>query len=85
MTKIKEVEDKDVTELAIMAESIAQLQMAVTIQNDIILCLLHNFNLNHDLPLWLTKEGAEEELEPKIKACRDVIRRIYGPGKTSES
>ena len=85
MTKIKEVEDNDVTELAIMAESIAQLQMAITIQNDIILCLLHKFNPEEDLPSWVTTAGAEEELEPKIKACRDVIRKIYGPGKTSES
>lgn len=85
MTKVKEVEDNDVTELAIMAESIAQLQMAVTIQNNILLCLLHKFNPEEDLPCWTTPAGAEEELEPKIKACKDAIRKIYGPGETSES
>lgn len=85
MTEIKEVEDNEVTELAIMAESIAQLQMAIAIQNDIILCLLHKFNPEEDLPNWITPAGAEEELQPKIKACRDTIRRIYGPGETSKS
>ncbi len=82
---IKEVNDKSVSELEIMAETVAQLAAAVETQNAVILCLLHNFSLTHDLPLWLTKEGMEEDVGPKVKACIESVRRLYGHSETDKS
>ena len=73
----KEITDKEL-DLRVMADTIVMLSSAVQTQNDIILCLLHKFNLNQDLPLWLTKEGMEEDVGPKVKACVESVRRLYG-------
>jgi len=86
MSKVSErIETKKVTDIEILTETVATLTVAVQTQNDIILCLLHKFNLNHDLPFWTTKEGMEEDVEPKVKACIESVRRLYGPSETDKS
>lgn len=80
----KEITDKEL-DLRVMADTIVMLSSAIQTQNDIILCLLHKFNLNHDLPLWTTKEAMEEDVGPKVKACIESVRSLYGPSKTDKS
>lgn len=80
----KEITDKEL-DLRVMADTIVMLSSAVQTQNDIILCLLHKFELNHDLPFWTTKEGMEEDVGPKVKACIESVRRLYGHSETDKS
>lgn len=69
--------DKEL-DLRVMADTIVMLSSAVQTQNDIILCLLHKFNIKQDLPFWTTKEGMEEDVGPKVKACIESVRSLYG-------
>lgn len=80
----KEITDKEL-DMKVMADTIVMLSSAVQTQNDIILCLLHKFELNHDLPLWTTKEKMEEDVGPKVKACIESVRRLYGHPETDKS
>lgn len=73
----KEITDKEL-DLRVMADTIVMLSSAVQTQNDIILCLLHKFDIDKDLPAWTTKEGLEEDVEPKVKACIKAVRSLYG-------
>ena len=86
MAKTEEkVETRTVSDIEILTETVASLTMAMRTQNDILLCLLHKFDLDHDLPLWTTKEGMEKDVEPKVQACIEAIRKIYGRGETNKS
>lgn len=80
----KEITDKEL-DMKVMADTIVMLSSAVQTQNDIILCLLHKFELNHDLPLWTTKEAMEKDVGPKVKACIESVRRLYGHSETDKS
>lgn len=80
----KEITDKEL-DMKVMADTIVMLSSAVQTQNDIILCLLHKFELNHDLPLWTTKEKMEEDVGPKVRACIESVRRLYGHPETDKS
>ena len=81
---MKEVVDKELDTITLLTESVAELTVAVKTQNDIILCLLHKFDIDSDLPVWTTKEGVEEEIAPKIHACIETVRKIYGRGETDK-
>ena len=81
----KTSEDRPVNDIEILTETVAQLAAAVETQNAVILCLLHNFSLTHDLPLWLTKEGMEEDVGPKVEACIESVRRLYGHSEADKS
>lgn len=80
----KEITDKEL-DMKVMADTIVMLSSAIQTQNDILLCLLHKFELNHDLPLWTTKEAMEKDVGPKIKACIESVRRLYGHSETDKS
>lgn len=71
--------------VAALTESVANLAVAVQNQNNIILCLLHKFNIETDLPTWQNKEIFEKEMATKVEACNKVIGKIYGPSKTDKS
>lgn len=86
MAKVSEkIETKKVTDIELLTESVAALTLAVQTQNDIVLCLLHKFELNHDLPLWTTKEKMEEDVGPKVQACIESVRRLYERSETDKS
>lgn len=76
---------KDEIKIEDLADTVAMMAKAIETQNAVILCLLHKFDLNHDLPFWLTKEGLEEDVGPKVDACIESIRRVYGHSKTDKS
>lgn len=80
----KEMTDKEL-DLRVMADTIVMLSSAIQTQNDIILCLLHKFSTDHDLPTWTTKEAMEEDIEPKVKACIESVRSLYGHSETDKS
>lgn len=80
----KEKGGKAPTDIDYLTQTVAMLTDAVKVQNDVILCLLHKFNLNHDLPLWLTKEGLEEDVGPKVQACIEAVRKVYGRSETNK-
>lgn len=80
----KEITDKEL-DMKVMADTIVMLSSAIQTQNDILLCLLHKFELNHDLPLWTTKEAMEKDVGPKVKACIESVRRLYGHSETDKS
>lgn len=86
MAKVSEkIETKEVTDIEILTNTVATLAAAVKTQNDILLCLLHKFDVEKDLPFWITKEGVEEEVGPKVKACVEAIRKVYGPSETDKN
>lgn len=79
----KEITDKEL-DLRVMADTIVMLSSAVQTQNDIILCLLHKFNPETDLPTWQDKEAFEKEMAAKADACGKAIRKIYGRSETDK-
>lgn len=81
----EEKTDPTPTDIELLTQNVAILTSAIQTQNDIILCLLHKFELNHDLPLWTTKEAMEEDVGPKVKACIESVRRLYGHSETDKS
>ncbi len=81
----EEKTDPTPTDIELLTQNVAILTSAIQTQNDIILCLLHKFNMNQDLPFWLTKEGMEEEVGPKVKACVESVRGLYGHSETDKS
>ena len=83
--KYEEKTDPTPTEVELLTHNVAALTMALQTQNDILLCLLHKFDVEKDLPVWITKEGVEEEVGPKIKACVEAIRKVYGPSETDKN
>lgn len=83
--KIEEKTDKEVSELDLLTQNLAALTAAVQTQNDVLLCLLHNFDLVHDTPMWVSKEALEEDVKPKVQACIEAVRNAYGQFKTDKS
>lgn len=81
---MKEEIGERVPEIELLTENLAALFAMLQTHNDVLLCLLHKFDIDEDLPAWVTKEGVEEEVGPKIQACIEKIRSIYGPGKTDK-
>lgn len=70
--------------LELITENLAALTVAVETQNDIILCLLHKLDVK-DVPEWRGKKELEEEMEPKIKACIESVRSLYGQLEADKS
>lgn len=79
------MEEDKVTEVKneqIISESVAMLVSAVQAQNDVLLVLLHNLDLK--IPDWKDKADIEKEVGPKIQACIEAMRKIYGRGETNK-
>lgn len=81
---MKEVVDKELDAITLLTESVAELTMAVKAQNDAIFCLLHNLDIEKDLPVWESKEEFEKEMGPKVKACIKAVGNIYGHSETDK-
>ena len=79
-----EKEGKTPTDVDYLTQTVAMLTDAIKIQNDVVLCLLHKFDLEKDLPVWTTKEGLEEDVGPKVQACIEAVRKIYGRSETDK-
>lgn len=71
--------------VAALTESVANLALAVQTQNAVIMCLLHKFNIETDLPTWQNKEIFEKEMAEKVDACDKAIRKIYERPETDKS
>lgn len=82
---MKEDKVSEVKNEQIITETLAMLTHEVRLQNDIIFCLLHKFDMTHDLPLWTTKEAMEEDVGPKVKACIESVRSLYGHPEIDKS
>ena len=80
-----EEKDKRVPELEIITENIAALITMVQTQNDVLLVLANKLNIDKDIPKWNSQEELEKEVGPKIQACIESIRSIYGPGKADKN
>lgn len=76
---------KDKIKIEDLADTVAMMAKAIETQNAVILCLLHKFNIETDLPTWQNKEIFEEEVGAKVDACINSIRSLYGHGKTDKS
>lgn len=81
----KTSEDRAVNDIEILTETVAQLAAAINTQNDVLMCLLHKFDVEKDIPVWLTKEGLEEEVGPKVEACMKAVRKLYGHSEADKS
>lgn len=85
MARVSEkIETKKVTDIELLTETVATLTLAVQTQNNIILCLLHKFNIETDLPTWQNKGVFEKEMVTKVDACDKAIRKIYGHSETDK-
>lgn len=73
---MKEAVDKELETTVMLTESVAELTMAVRTQNDVLLVLLHNLDLK--IPDWKEKADVEKEVGPKIQACIEAVKRVYG-------
>lgn len=82
--KYEEKENKDAEVLDLLTRNVAALTVAIQTQNDVILCLLHKLNVDSDLPVWTTKEEVEKEVGPKVQACVEAVRKIYGRSETDK-
>ena len=82
---MKEVVDKDLDVITALTESVAELTLAVKTQNDVVLCLLHKFNTEADIPRYQTKEAFEKDMGEKVQTCVEAVRKIYGHGETNKS
>jgi hypothetical protein len=80
---MKEVVGKELDAVAMLTESVAELTVAVKTQNDVILVLLHNLDLK--IPDWKEKADVEKEVGPKIQACIEAMREVYGRSETDKS
>ena len=77
--------EKDKVTLEDLVETVTMMSAAIETQNAVILCLLHKFDTDSDLPTWQDKDSIEKEMEPKINACVKAIRKTYGHGETDKS
>ena len=73
---MKEEAGKELDAVAVLTESVAELAVAVKTQNDVLLVLLHTLDLK--IPDWKDKTDIEKEVGPKIQACVEVVRSLYG-------
>ena len=79
---MKEETDKELNAVAVLTESVAELAVAVKTQNDVLLVLLHNLDLK--IPDWKEKTEVEKEVGPKIQACLEAMRKVYGRSETDK-
>ena len=80
---MKEETGKELDAVAMLTESVAELTVAVKIQNDVMLVLLHTLDLK--IPDWKDKADIEKEVRPKIEACIEAMRRVYERSETDKS
>lgn len=79
---MKEEVGKELDAVAVLTESVAELAVAVKTQNDVLLVLLHNLDLK--IPDWKEKTEVEKEVGPKIQACLEAMRKVYGRSETDK-
>lgn len=82
--KYEEGKDEQVPEMEVLIENVAALTAIVQTQSDLLLVLVSKLN-EADLPQWKTSAEAESDVAPKIEACIELVRKLYGPGKTNKS
>ena len=80
----KEQTDPTPTDIELLTQNVAALTMAIQTQNAVLMCLLHKFNPETDLPPWQDKEAFEKEMAAKVDACDKAIRKIYGRSETDK-
>lgn len=80
---MKEEAGKELDAVAMLTESVAELAVAVKTQNDVLLVLLHTLDLK--IPDWKDKADIEKEVGPKIQACVELVRSLYGHPETDKS
>lgn len=80
------VEEEKVKPLTIeeVADTVALLSAALQAQNDVILVLASKLELS-DIPDWKTKDEVEEKVGPKINACMEAVRKVYGHSEADKS
>lgn len=81
---LEEEVDREVSALDALTDTVAQLVITVQTQNDVLLVLANKLNIDTDIPDWKDKKEIEEEVGPKIQACINMMRKIYGPSKTNK-
>lgn len=72
----EEKTDPTPTEIELLTKNVAVLTLAIQTQNDVLLVLLHNLDLK--MPDWKKKTDIEKEVGPKIEACIEAMRKVYG-------
>lgn len=78
----EEKTDPTPTDLELLTQNVAALTMAIQTQNDVLLVLLHNLDLK--MPDWKEKTDIEKEVGPKIQACLEAVRKVYGRSKADK-
>ena len=81
---LEEEVDKEVSALDALTDTVAQLVITVQTQNDVLLVLANKLNIDTDIPDWKDKKEIEKEVGPKIQACINMMRKIYGPSETDK-
>lgn len=81
--KYEEQTDPTPTDIELLTQNVAALTLAIQTQNDVLLVLLHNLDLK--IPDWKEKADVEKEVGPKIQACVEAMRKIYGRSETDKS
>ena len=79
----KEETDPTPTEIELLTQNIAALTVAVQTQNDVLMVLLHNLDLK--IPDWKEKTDVEKEIGPKVQACIEAVRKVYGRSETNKN
>lgn len=79
----EEKTDPTPTEIELLTKNVAALTLAIQTQNDVLLVLLHNLDLK--MPDWKEKTDIEKEVGPKIEACIEAMRKVYGRSETDKS
>lgn len=82
MAKVEEKVGKELDDIGVLSNTVAMLAHAVQTQNDVLLILLHNLDLK--IPDWKEKADIEKEIGPKIQACIEAVRKVYGRGETNK-
>lgn len=83
--KIEEQTDREVKTIELLTANVAMLTEALKHQNAVLMVLLNHFNIKMDMPHWQTQEDVEKAVGPKIQACVDLMKRVYGPSETDKS
>lgn len=76
----EEKTDPTPTDIELLTQNVAALTVAIQTQNDVLLVLLHNLDLK--IPDWKEKADVEKEVGPKIQACIEAMRKVYGRSET---
>lgn len=83
--KYDEKKDEKIDKVAMLTQTVAMLTEAVKHQNSVILVLANKLHIQADLPHWESKEDVDREVGPKIQACVDLMKKVYGPSETDKS